>query len=184
MNTTQTSRPPDPDRDTFLKLFLAHQRSLYAVILAMVPNFTDADDIVQEVSLVLWRKFDTFEPGTSFMAWAAKIARFEVLRLRRQRATGHQFNDALVNLIADRAERLTQHEDRRLTLLRSCLDELSERERQLLSLRYGEDLRPRQIAEHRKESLAAIYKILARTHRALLQCIRRKTALAAEEASG
>ncbi|QNN24118.1 sigma-70 family RNA polymerase sigma factor [Planctomycetales bacterium ZRK34] len=168
-------------KEEFLTLFLAHQRALYAIILAMVPNASDADDLVQRVSLVLWQKFDTFEAGTSFLAWATQVARFEVLSFRREKATGHVFNDALVNLIADRAQRFSETEDHRLTFLRACMQELGERERQMLTMRYGEDLRPRQIAERRKESLDAIYKILARTHQALLHCIRRKAALAAEE---
>ena len=180
MDTREASRRPDPAKDEFLKLFLAHQRPLYALILAMVPHFADADDILQEVSTVLWQKFDAFVPGpdSSFMAWASTIARYEVLRLRRDRATGPAFSDDLAGLIADRAIDVNRDDDRRVVVLQACMGELDDRQRTLMSMRYVDDLRPKQIAARRSESVDAVYKILARTHTTLLHCIRRKLALA------
>ena len=50
----------------FLQLFLAHERRIYSYILALVPVWADADDLLQQTSVVLWQKLDQFEPGTNF----------------------------------------------------------------------------------------------------------------------
>ena len=46
----------------FLPLFLKNERRLYAYILTLLPRRADADDVLQETSLVLWDKFDETEP--------------------------------------------------------------------------------------------------------------------------
>ena len=40
----------------------------------------DAEDVLQEANLVLWRKFDQYQEGTNFFAWACQIIRYEVLK--------------------------------------------------------------------------------------------------------
>src|SRR5262249_11570774 len=46
----------------FLRLFLQNKRRLYAYVLTLLPNRADADDVLQEASLVLWDKFDEHNP--------------------------------------------------------------------------------------------------------------------------
>ena len=55
--------------DLFCELLTLHQGQLHGYILALVGNRADADDLFQSTSMVLWRKFDTFQPGSSFLAW-------------------------------------------------------------------------------------------------------------------
>lgn len=42
--------------DEFIRLFSKSQHSLYAFILGMTHSTADADDVLQEVNLALWRK--------------------------------------------------------------------------------------------------------------------------------
>ena len=53
----------------FSELLTRHQSELYGYIFAVVRNWEDADDLYQSVCLVLWSKFDSFRPGSSFFAW-------------------------------------------------------------------------------------------------------------------
>ncbi len=55
--------------ERFMRLLLANQQRIYGLILALVPNWNDADDIMQETSAVMWAKFDDYEAGTDFAAW-------------------------------------------------------------------------------------------------------------------
>src|SRR5207249_11545384 len=57
----------------FLPLFLQNQRRLYAYILTLLPNRADADDVLQEASLVMWDKFDERAPPSDFTAWGCRI---------------------------------------------------------------------------------------------------------------
>jgi RNA polymerase sigma-70 factor (ECF subfamily) len=63
----------------FLRLFLQNERRLYAYILTLLPHRADADDILQEASLVLWDKFDENNPPDDFAAWGCRIAYYKVL---------------------------------------------------------------------------------------------------------
>src|SRR3954468_20850609 len=71
--------------ERFLKLFLAHERRIFGFLLALVPDWSDAEDLLQETSVVMWRKLYNFEPGTDFAAWALSIARYQVLDHRKRR---------------------------------------------------------------------------------------------------
>ena len=64
----------------FIRLFLQNERRIYAFIVSLLPDLTDAEDVLQETSVVLWEKFDQFQPGTNFVSWACKIAHFKVLK--------------------------------------------------------------------------------------------------------
>jgi RNA polymerase sigma-70 factor, ECF subfamily len=59
----------------FLKLVLQHQHEIYAYILMLVPHIHDADDLFQDGMTIMWKKFDQFQPGTKFAAWAGSFVR-------------------------------------------------------------------------------------------------------------
>ena len=40
-------------------------------------NKNDVDDILQRATITMWRKYASFQPGTSFVHWAIKIAKYE-----------------------------------------------------------------------------------------------------------
>src|SRR3954468_20553764 len=63
----------------FLRLFLQNQRRLYAYILTLLPHRADADDVLQETSLVMWDKFDAGQPPDDFLAWARRVPYHKVL---------------------------------------------------------------------------------------------------------
>jgi len=60
--------------DRFLPLFLACPNDLRAFIGAMVRDPALREDLFQEVSMVLWRKFDSYDLTRPFGAWARGIA--------------------------------------------------------------------------------------------------------------
>src|SRR5262245_63568369 len=92
-----------PREERFLRLLLAHQRRIFAYVLALVPHWSDAEDIVQETCAVLWRKFDEFVPGTDFNAWALSIARYQVMNFRKkQRRAPGALSEQTAGRLADR----------------------------------------------------------------------------------
>jgi len=88
----------------FVELYSSHYPRLQFYIMAMLPTANDASDVLQETSLVLWRKFDTFQSGTNFFAWACKIARLQALKHReRQGRTGQLFELSVLEKLAAEA---------------------------------------------------------------------------------
>ncbi len=65
--------------DNFLSLLLPNQKQILAYIMTYVPNRSDADDILQNTLSILWKKFDRYEPGSDFLAYAVTIAKYEIL---------------------------------------------------------------------------------------------------------
>lgn len=162
----------------FLDLYLPNIRRLYGFISCMVPNWSDVDDIFQQVTTIMWSKYDQFKPGTNFMAWAMKIAHYEVLMYRKKKKyTGLHFSEEMIGQIVDQAKSSLYEQDNRKKALNACLKDLRQEDRQLLRRRYEHNTTPRSLADHLGCSMDAIYKRLNRLHHRLLYCIRRRLAM-------
>lgn len=160
--------------EAFVRLFAANQRRIHAFIMMLVPRAADADDVFQEVSLELWRKFDGFTLGTDFVAWANQFSRFLVLKhFAKQRRLGRLvFDERVLELLATEAASALTHADDRLNALRHCLDKLPATSRNLLGMRYESGLKTcREVAARMGRSADAVYKALSRLHDALLECV-------------
>lgn len=168
--------PSEKDRGAqFVRLFLQDQRRIYGLIRALVPSGADADDILQESCAVMWEKFDQFEPGTQFAAWALRIARYQVMAYyttrRRQKA---RLSDETLDAVVERMASRPAREDARSAALDGCLGDLPEPERRLLDLRYRSGATVEEIARLSGRTVMASYKALGRAHERLLQCMRGK----------
>src|SRR5438128_7357153 len=128
----------DSDRGAqFVRLFLQHQRRIHALILALVPHGPDADDILQETSTVLWEKFDEFNPGTNFSAWALRIARYQVMAYySTKRRTRARLSDETIDLVIEKMAARPARDDARSAALEGCLQGLDRDDRALLEQRY------------------------------------------------
>ena len=73
--------------EQFVQLFAKHQRGIQAYLWTLVLNRADCDDLMQETSVSLWRKWPEFDPERDFFRWACGIAFIEVLRFRRKTAS-------------------------------------------------------------------------------------------------
>lgn len=165
--------------ERFLQLFLAHQRQLLQFLVALVPDWSDAEDLLQETSIAIWRNLDQFEPGTDFGAWTRHIARYEVLNFRRKRGRSRViFSDATVErLAADlAASAMGPHGDARRDALEGCLAKLSAREAELIRLRYQAGASTQAVAGRLGQSVQAVYRSLNKVHGLLLRCVRRTLA--------
>ena len=126
---------------------------------------------------MLWRKFPEFRPGSSFLAWACQIPRYEVLQARAKQSRSRvQFSDALVVELGVQSEELLPQADTRLAALEQCMGKLSDIDRNLISHRYREGVQTIDLAASLGRSPRAIYKAVTRIRRMLLDCIDRSLA--------
>ncbi|MBI1369957.1 MAG: sigma-70 family RNA polymerase sigma factor [Planctomycetes bacterium] len=160
-----------------MHLFTAHQRRLYGFIRSLVANPADAEDLVQQTVTILWRKFDTFEPGSDFAAWALATARLEVMNFRR-RASAKQtlFDDQLFEQLADEAAAVHEQYDARREALAVCLTKLPEESRRLIGMFYEKEMPIDRIAREIERSDKTVYRLIAKAHHLLLACIRKTVA--------
>ena len=167
----------------FSELIARHQSELYAYIFAIVRNWEDADDLFQSVCVVLWRKFESFRPDSSFFSWARQTAKFEVRKfLTRNQATTY-VSDKLLNALAETSLSAQRGGvELALAALRRCRQKLDAADEELLVLRYVEDLGSRQIADRLQRPQPSVCRSLKRIRRWLLECI--QVEVARQERSG
>ena len=170
---------PRDRKELFVQLLGQHQRRLFLYVMTLVPCWNDAEEIIQETNLVLWREFDQFRPGTNFAAWACKVALHRVLAWRKRRQRDRlEFSDAFLGAVGGEADAAADHLEERSRQLDRCIDRLPPGHRELLSLRYSENCAIDAIAGRLGRSADAVYRALSRIRRALHDCVTR--ALASE----
>lgn len=163
-------------KDNFVRLMSSYSRPIFGFILMLSGNRTDAEDIFQNTSVALWRKFESFQQGTNFKAWSFNVAYFEVMEHRRKKSRLHRLlNDDAFEALANDAV-LDAEVDSREDALETCLEKLSRTDRKLIERRYFNSQSPKQIAEQTSKSIYAVYRALARIHNALLSCVQKSLA--------
>jgi RNA polymerase sigma-70 factor (ECF subfamily) len=170
----------DQDKRTleFLKLFVRHQQEIYAYILTLVPHVHDADDLFQDGMVVMWQKFDQFQPGTNFAAWGIQIMRFEILDYRRNQARDKQvlMEDSLFEALMNHMPTIQDDAAARIEALRKCLTLLDDRAKRIIKMRYERNTSVEKIASFLKLSRRHVYHVLGQINNVLLRCMRRKLA--------
>ena len=156
-------------------LLVANHRRIYGFILTLVHDRAAADDILQDVSSLLWQKFDKFEPGTDFAAWGMAVSRLTILNWRRkQKKVPLPLDDQQFALLADEAVAVSCQHEARQVALSECLKKIDASGRQLLASRFEMSQSVTSIAEQLGRSRVAIYKRLNRIQSLLLDCINEK----------
>ncbi len=176
-----SSDQPEPmttDRTTqFVELYSEHYPRLQYYLMALLPTSSDAADVLQETSLVLWSKFDTFELGTNFFAWACKIARLQTLKhYERNRRSAALFDSSALELLSADAMDAAGSEAGSLETLESCLERLSESDRKVIRSRYEPGATVKQMAADIGVTANLLSKSLGRIRRALLACMEKAIA--------
>lgn len=166
----------------FLRSFTAHEPAIRAYVRRLVPARADADDVMQDVSVVLWEKFASFRAGADFKAWAFGVARFAVLAWLRDKGRDRLvLDDEVVTMLADETAADEARLERQREALELCMEKVAGDQRELLVQAYQPAARIQEVARGSGRTVAGFYQWLHRMRRLLLDCIRR--ALAGEAMS-
>jgi len=169
--------PDDSCYERFLTHFSNSQHQVQAFIQSLVHDRSSVDDVFQATSLALWRKFSTFRPDSDFMPWALGVARKEVLLYWRSRRRDRLvFSEQVLSQLADTSLTWAATNDPRKGALEACIEKLPPRQRQLISLFYGQRLSADVIAASWDRSVHAVYKALKVMRRNLMVCVDRTLA--------
>lgn len=156
---------------------------LLRYIMSLVVNRHDAEDVLQRASVVMWRRFATFEPGTDFIAWATTVTFYEVRNF--QRVTGRSplafDNDLMQTLAAERAQHVRQWSPR-MDALEHCVEKLDPASRELVDAVYTRGIEVGALAREQGRAAQTIYNKLNFVRRALAECVQRQLAEAAPPA--
>ena len=163
------------DDQALLRQFMAEQRTLLRFILRYVACSADARDVLQETLVTLWAKRAEFDATREFLPWACGIARFKVREFWRKQPRWEAFaHEDIMALLDRRGEELAPVLSLRSEKLRGCVAKLPVEQNNLLHRYYDEEESVDTLALREGRSVDAIYKMLQRIRRALLECVERE----------
>ncbi|MEM0897758.1 MAG: sigma-70 family RNA polymerase sigma factor [Verrucomicrobiota bacterium] len=163
----------DPTSD-FVRLWTRHQAEVERYVYMMIPRAADAADVLQDVSVLLWEKWDHYDQSRPFVPWAIRFAWLEVLKWRQRQAREKLvFSDGLLEQInAAHADEEPFMEARR-NALTSCLTRLTDQQRKWVDLRYGRHGAIKDEARRSGISMHKLYYALEKVRGQLLDCVGR-----------
>ncbi len=174
------SMPPDPTENTeaYLRLLTQHDRWLATYVFSLVASAADAQDILQEVKVTMWKQFAKFEPGSNFRAWARKIATNQILNYRRseKKRPNSTLDEEFIEVVAAEIDRRAETLDHKADALKICLRKLPEAHRKIVVWRYYEDCGVEEIAAKSERTVEAVYRLLSRIRQVLNECVSRQLA--------
>ena len=167
-----------PSEEKFLRVFLQSEDDLRSYARALVPTWEAVDEVMQDASVVMWRKLDQLKNESEFLPWAKVIVRFESLKARRTFARDrHQFGDDVFELLAadegcpDEDELASERE-----ALKCCLGKLDGAQRELVLTPYRGHGAVSDLAEDSGRSVNSLYKKIGRLREKLTQCVENQLA--------
>lgn len=169
----------DERAEEYLLLLSQDERWLSAYVYSLVNSDPEAEDILQDCRLVMWRQFDSFTRGSNFRAWARQIVLYHVLNYRRTKARRPlvELDEDFIEVVAAEIERVGDQLDLKAEALHHCLRRLPCGHRELIVRRYYEDLSIGEISKLTGQSINAVYRLLSRVRRILSDCVSRHARL-------
>lgn len=163
-----------------VRLLMRHERSLRSYLSLLFVSESDADDLIQEVSLLAWEKLADFryqgdDPSDEFRAWLYTMAKFKVLNLRRKHSRQKRvtLSEQVIEELSAEVRLRASELDQRAEALQTCVSRLSGEQRELIKLRYGSQMSVDEIAGWTHRTSEAVYKAIQRIRRRLLDCVNR-----------
>lgn len=164
--------------EQFVALFVRHEAAIHSFVLTLLPDVADAEEVVQQASLTMWRRFDQFTPGTSFRNWAFQVAKYTAMNyLTKARRDRHRFGAELLDMLADRAAERSEQLELQRRALAYCVEQLPEEDRKVLAGCYAESATIRAFAESLGRTSNSVYKHLNRLRAGLLKCVQARLGL-------
>lgn len=158
--------------DEFVSLLGQNERRLFVYLKSRMPASSDADDLLQETNVILWREFDSFELGTNFTAWAYRIAEYQLRAARkRQQRDRLVFSEAFLEAVSKELTAESEQLERRSVALDDCLQRLPPHHRELIERRYTSGDAVGTLAERLNKNADAIYRMLSRIRHSLHDCV-------------
>jgi RNA polymerase sigma-70 factor, ECF subfamily len=162
----------EASQEEFLRQLNPCRPALRRYLFAHVPDYHEAEDSLQKVILVMWRKFNTFRKDGNFQAWAFGIARYEILHARRTSARNRLvFDDTMLDRLESRLQESAPEQDIRLRFLAACVEKLPDRTREIVRWKYDRSMSIQVIAESVHGTVGSVAMLLCRARRLIAECI-------------
>jgi RNA polymerase sigma-70 factor (ECF subfamily) len=163
------------DRMAFDRLYAETSGRLFAVALRVTKDRAEAEDILQEAFVRIWKRAETFKQGqSSGMSWLVTIARnlaIDKIRARKAPVAPIEQAESIPTLDPTPEDAALQSDMR--AQIDACLDELDDRKADAVRAAYVEGWSYAELAEHFGTPLNTIRTWLRRSLIQLRSCLGR-----------
>jgi RNA polymerase sigma-70 factor (ECF subfamily) len=160
------------DRDGAVRQLVTHRARLLGYIRAIVRDPVLAEDVFQNVSVVVVGKCEAAGGEAGFLTWVRRVARYEALNAVRKRAAEPVTLDAdVLDLIDAEWDRRDARPADALDALEACLDRLTPRARRAVEARYAHGRSGAELAAELGCGVGSVYVTLSRIYARLRECM-------------
>ncbi|RPH41065.1 MAG: sigma-70 family RNA polymerase sigma factor [Planctomycetota bacterium] len=164
------------ERIELVQAVTRHQSMIQAYAYAIVRDFHAAEDIFQEVAIIVAEHWESVPAGDGLIPWLRETTRRKALEaLRKQRRSSIVLSDSVFEKLADSFKPGGPGPDLKEALA-SCLSRLEGPSRAILEARCGQGLAGDVIAQRLGRTIQSVYSILKRARVILAQCVEKKLA--------
>ncbi|MCW8849260.1 MAG: RNA polymerase sigma factor [Melioribacteraceae bacterium] len=147
------------DERAFNELVKNHQQNIYWHARRMVGNHLDADEVTQQVIIVLYKKLSTFKYNASLRTWIYRITQTRCLNLLKKRKIKRFLNldDENTATLKSNEDIILRLEDKdKIERINRYLEELPLKQREVFVLRHFEELNYEEISEITGKSIGGL----------------------------
>jgi len=164
------------NKEDVVRGLIREQTKLVAYLYSIVREGSLAEDLFQEVVVLAMQKHDEISEISHLLLWARRAARFEALKLLRDRRRSEVALDADVLDLLDASWLQSDATDvaRETDHLKGCMEKLSPKAREILQLKYFQSADGARIAGLLRTKVHSVYVTLSRIHRTLAECVARQ----------
>ncbi|HBO43109.1 MAG TPA: hypothetical protein DD670_04080 [Planctomycetaceae bacterium] len=165
-------------QEEIIHCLFSDRAKLISYIRSIVLSQQTAEDIHQDVVIEALQKAETIVDTQHLLAWARQVAKLRAFNyLKRQKQHPRVLDPELLELL----EPVWESESKTpgpamMEALGECLKGLSPRSRELVDLRFGDELSGLQMSAKLGIKVPSVYMALSRVYRMLDDCVRRKLA--------
>jgi len=143
----------------FNKLVANYQKNIYWHARRMVGNHLDADEVTQQVIIVLFKKLSTFKFNSSLKTWIFKITQTRCLNLIKKRKLKKIFNleDSNVSNMNSNEDIISNYDDKeKIERVNNLLQKIPEKQREVFIFRHFDELSYEEISEITGKSVGGL----------------------------
>ncbi len=153
------------DKEAFSLLYKEYYVPLYRYIYVRVRNKDTAEDLTQDVFLKIYRSIESLDPSISSpLGYFFTIARNTLIDFWRKKGVDTSQDDTELDQVADPGPDALAGAQlkEQSSLLRECLKELTKDQREVVTLRFIEDLSTSEIAAQLGKKETAVRQLQVR----------------------
>ena len=165
----------DGSREAFERLYTRTSAKLFGICLRLLPDRSEAEDVLQDVYVGIWHKAGQFDPArASAIAWLAMVARNKAIdRLRSMPAANRQSSGDALEWVADPSASPLQDAEASNDRARldRCMEQLDGQRRALIRTAFFDGATYEELAQRIGSPLGTVKSWIRRSLLQLRACL-------------